>query len=87
MNKLQEELLKSIDILITERKKESQCSYFLDGVIKTANIDNTYTTTINGEDFTLKAIDGKTFVVGDIVDVCVKNGDFSRKFIVWKRVV
>ena len=87
MNKLQEELLKSIDMLIKERMDKLQYSYFLEGVVKTVNIDDTYIVTINGEEFTLKAIDDKSFIVGDIVDVCIKNGDFSRKFIAWKRVI
>lgn len=87
MNKLQEALLKSIDMLINERMSKLQYSYFLEGIIKTVNLDNTYTTTINGEDFILKSADGKSFIVGDIVDVCVRNNNFSRKFIAWKRVI
>lgn len=87
MNKLQEELLKSIDMLIQERMNKLHYSYFLEGIVKTENIDNTYTVAINGEDFILKPVDNKTFIVGDIVDVCVRNNDFSRKFIAWKRVL
>lgn len=80
MNKDQEELLKAVNTLITERLKTIGCNYYIDGKISAVNTSN-YTVIINGESYTLKARTGSTFVVGDIVQILVKNGDTSKKFI------
>lgn len=84
--KLQEELLKSIDLLIQERISNLGISYYLEGVIQSANLDSTYSTRINGEDFDIKTREGIALSVGDIVMICVPNGNFNNKFIDMKRL-
>ena len=76
-----EELCKSIDIIIKKRLEKIKFSYFLDGEIIAIQSDE-YTVKIDGNNYTkIKARSSLTLAVGDLVQVCVKNGDFSRKFI------
>lgn len=83
--KLQEELLKSIDLLIQERMSNLSFSYYLEGIIETINVDSTYTVKINDEVFDIKTREGLVLNVGDIVMICVPNGNFNNKFIDMKR--
>ena len=80
MNKNQEKLLKAVDTLVAERLKNIGLNYYVDGKISAVNTSN-YTVLIDGESYTLKARTGSNFVIGDIVQIIIKNGDTSRKFI------
>lgn len=73
-------LMESIDILILERLKNIGRNYYVDGKITAVNTSD-YTVLINGESYTLKARTGLSFIVNDIVQIIVKNGDWSKKFI------
>jgi len=49
-------------------------------------VDGTYNLTYNGDTLTnIKTREGLTLIVGDIVYICIVNGNFSEKFIDCKR--
>lgn len=84
-SEIQDEILKSINIMINKRLKELKFNYYIEGKITTVNGDGTYTVKINGEDETLSARSGLTLAVGEVVLICVPNGNTSFKFIDLKR--
>ena len=72
-------LVRFFDVNIKKVKYNTTCY----GFVKTVLGDNTYTVTINGQDFT---ISGTTmpiseYFVGNIVMIEVVNNDFSFKYI------
>jgi len=77
-----EDICQAIDTIINKRLSAIGCNYYVDGVIISKQVDGTYTVKINEQTYTgIKAKTGLSLSVGDAVQVCVKNGDFSRKFI------
>ena len=83
----QDSLLRSIDLLINERMSKLKFNRYIDGIIKEVQLDNKYLVTLDGEDYIIKARDGLTLALNDIVYVCVINNNFNRKYIIDKRVV
>lgn len=61
--------------------KNLSYDYHQYGVIKTVNTDNTYVVTINNVDFTLKARQGITPIIGNSVAVLIPNGNTNKKII------
>lgn len=85
-NKDKEELMKSIDILIIERLKNLKFNYYIEAEILTDNGDGTYNVSFNNKTLSnIKAREGLTLLVNDIVLICIVNGNFSNKFIDLKR--
>ena len=82
-------IFKTINIIAEKRladyKKYPRC-YYQDGYILNVNEDGTYDVVINTETQILKARQGLTLVVGNIVWVCVVNGNSSNKYIIDIRV-
>lgn len=80
-------ILDAIDKMIHERfKKLSKFNYYIEAKIETVNEDGTYD--IEFQETVLKNIkarEGLTLNVGDIVLVTIVNGNFSNKFIDCKR--
>lgn len=96
MDKKQQAILDAINVVANQAMKNIKCNYYIDGVITQVN-----TTTIslgqtiktyNIKDdcgnvfYNIPARSGFVGNVNDIVQICVKNGDFSRKFIDDKRL-
>jgi hypothetical protein len=80
-------ILDTIDIMIQERFKElAKFNYYIEAVVLTSNPDGTHNIEFNGQ--TLANINKRadlSLTIGDIVLVCVANGNFSNKFIDLKR--
>lgn len=81
---IQDQILKSIDIMIKEKLKNLKFNYYIEGKIVSIN-SGVYTVKINGEDETLSARSGLTLSVGEVVLICVPNGNTSFKFIDMKK--
>lgn len=83
MDKRQKAILDAVETIVRQTMKTVNCDYHIDGVIQTVNSNKTYNVKgTSGDVFeNLAARTGLTFRVGDIVQICVRNGDFSRKFI------
>lgn len=86
MNQIEKAILDTIDIMIQERLKKLPFNYYIEAKIETINNDGTYNIEWNGAILNnVKARNGLTLNVSDIVLVCVVNGNFSNKFIDLKR--
>lgn len=86
MDKYQEALLKSIDIMIEERIKKLKFDYSIEGSIVSFNDNGTYNVDYNGNILkNIKVRQGLDISVGDIVLIKILNGNFSNKFIDLKR--
>lgn len=80
--KTQQEIAKAIDILIKERLKNLSFNYYVRGIVQSVDtVNGIYTVKINDSASTLKALDGKTYSVNDVVFILVVNGNFSEKYI------
>lgn len=78
----QDALLEAIDIAVENKLKKLGFNYYVDGVIKSKNIDNTYDVLINGTIY--KKVPSKNnfeYSVNDVVQVLIKNGNWNKKFI------
>lgn len=86
MNQIEKAILDTIDIMIQERLKKLSFNYYIEAKIETINNDGTYNIEWNGTVLNnIKSRDGLILNVGDIVLICVVNGNFSNKFIDLKR--
>ena len=78
----QDALLEAIDIMITNKIKNLGFNYYVDGVIKSKNDNNTYNVLINNEEY--KGIPSKNnfeYLVNDSVQILIKNGNWNKKII------
>lgn len=83
-NKIQQQLLESMKILIQEEIKKLKITYIIEGVVQKQLSSNLYEILYNKEIYSAKVFDSKVYNVNDVVDVLVRNGDFSEKIILWK---
>ena len=77
-------LLNAIDIVVQKRIEKLQIPYWIEGKIASI-IDDIHTVMVSGTEITVKAREGLSLSEGDIVLICVPNGDYSKKFIDVKR--
>ena len=78
----QDALLEAIDIAVENKLKKLGFNYYVDGVIKGKNIDNTYNVLINGEIYNnVPSKNNFEYSVNDVVQVLIKNGNWNKKFI------
>jgi len=79
-------LMQSIDIIIAERLSKLKYAYILTGVITTVVDSVNYKVFIDDSETSVKATNGVTYLVGDIVEILVENNNSSyEKKILWKR--
>lgn len=84
--RIQDEIYKTIDIIIGERFKSLPYNYCLEGTIMADNGDGSYQVEIYDSISTIKPIDNsKTYNVNDVVFVLVINNNFSNKYILCKK--
>lgn len=82
---LQEEILKSINILVDKKLKSLKFNYYIEGKITAVNSNGNYKVLINGEYEDLTAREGLSLKVNDVVLILVPNANTSFKFIDLKR--
>lgn len=85
VDKLQEEILKSINILVDKKFKNLKFNYYIEGKVLSKNLNGTYLVIINGEQENLKARSELNLNINDVVLILVPNGNTSFKFIDLKR--
>lgn len=83
---IQDSILKAIDTVVKNFIGQLGFNYYKDGKIVAINLPY-YTVEIDQENYTMKARTGLTLNIGDIIQVMIKNGDWSRKFIDDKRLI
>lgn len=87
MNDIQKAILDAIEKLVAEKVKRAKFCYYIDGKV-TAVANGRYTVKSGNSTYTnLPARTGAVYEVDDLVQICVKNGDSSRKFIDDKRLI
>lgn len=84
-DKFQEEILRSINILLNKKLKSLKFNYYIEGKITAVNVNGSYKVLINGEYEDLKAREGLTLKANDVVLILVPNANTSFKFIDLKR--
>lgn len=86
-NEIEEYLLKAIDIMILERFKElAKFNYYIEATVASNNPDGTCNIELNGQILNnIKKRQSLTVNVGEVILVCIVNGNFSNKFIDLKR--
>lgn len=81
MDKVQKAIFDAVDVVTAKKLKKLHYNYYIDGRV-TAVSSGKYTVVSGANTYTnVPCRTGKTFKVGDVVQICVKNGDLSRKFI------
>lgn len=79
---MQKAIFDAIDKIVSKKIKETGYSYYIDGEVTAVNSDGTYNIQHGNSTYrNVPARTSKTYAVGNVVQVCVKNGDSSRKFI------
>lgn len=86
MNEIEKNILNTINNRIKKHNAKLKFNSTIEGVIAEVVGGNIYKVKIHGVDEELKAIDGKQYVVGDIVKIMVYNNNYSDKAIWHKRV-
>lgn len=82
MEKEQNAILETIDIIVKKRLKNLGFNYYVDGVIQTDNNDGTYNVLINGTPYNNVSSKHKfIYSVGDTVQILIKNGNWKKKYI------
>ena len=86
-SEIENKLFEFVDMVVRERSKELMNSnYYIEASIVKVNDNALYDIEFTDKIYpNIKAREGLTLLVGDIVLVCVVNGNFSNKFIDLKR--
>lgn len=84
---IEEYFLNAIDVMVQERFKElARFNYYIEATVISVNDDETCDIDYNENLLSkVKFRSDLTLQVGDIVLVCIVNGNFSNKFIDLKR--
>ena len=84
MDKYQENLLQAIDIIVEERLKNLKFNYTITGKVTEVIDSVNYKALINNEESKVKAINGQTYLVNDVVYVLMQNNNKSDRLILCK---
>ena len=80
--KLQEAIMSAVNTIVDKKLKNIKRNYYVDGVIKNKNDNDTYNVLINNEVY--KDIPSQhklNYEAEDTVQILIKNGDWNKKFI------
>lgn len=82
MDDIQKAIFDAVNKIVSKKIKECNFCYYIDGEIIQENSDGTYNIQQGNSIYrNVPARTDKSYLVGDVVQVCIKNGDSSRKFI------
>ena len=84
MDSYQENLLKAIDIIVEERLKNLKFNYTITGKVTEVTDSINYKVLINNEESKVKAINGQTYLVNDVVYILMQNNNKSDRLILCK---
>lgn len=84
MSVLQDKIINAIELIIDEKINQLAFNKTLEGKITAVLTAPNYTIVYNGDEYTAKAINGETYLVGDRVYILVLNNNFSNKIILCK---
>lgn len=81
---IQEKLIAYVDVIITSYLSQLKFNTTIEGVIVSAISPSLYKVKINNIEYSAKCLNGITYQVNDVVDILIRNNNFSEKIILWK---
>ena len=81
---IQEKLIAYVDVIITSYLSQLKFNTTIEGVILSQVSPSLYKVKINNIEYSAKCLNGITYQVNDVVDILIRNNNFSEKIILWK---
>ena len=81
---IQEKLIAYVDVIITSYLSQLKFNTTIEGVILSQVSPYLYKVKINNIEYSAKCLNGITYQVNDVVDILIRNNNFSEKIILWK---
>ena len=81
---IQEKLIAYVDVIITSYLSQLKFNTTIEGVILSQISPSLYKVKINNVEYSAKCLNGITYQVNDVVDILIRNNNFSEKIILWK---
>ena len=81
---IQEKLIAYVDVIITSYLSQLKFNTTIEGVILSQISPSLYKVKINNEEYSAKCLNGITYQINDVVDILIRNNNFSEKIILWK---
>ena len=81
---LEYKILDAISILLEGKLKGLKFNATIEGIILEKLSPSLYKIKYNDEEYTAKCLNGQTYAVNDVVDILIRNNNFSEKIILWK---
>ena len=81
---IQEKLIAYVDVIITSYLSQLKFNTTIEGVILSQVSPSLYKVKINNIEYSAKCLNGVTYQANDVVDILIRNNNFSEKIILWK---
>ena len=81
---IQEKLIAYVDVIITSYLSQLKFNTTIEGVILSQVSSSLYKVKINNIEYSAKCLNGITYQTNDVVDILIRNNNFSEKIILWK---
>ena len=81
---IQEKLIAYVDVIITSYLSQLKFNTTIEGVIVSVISPSLYKVKINNIEYSAKCLNGITYQANDVVDILIRNNNFSEKIILWK---
>ena len=81
---IQEKLIAYVDVIITSYLSQLKFNTTIEGVILSQVSPSLYKIKINNIEYSAKCLNGIAYQVNDVVDILIRNNNFSEKIILWK---
>ena len=81
---IQEKLIAYVDVIITSYLSQLKFNTTIEGVILSQVSPSLYKVKINNIEYSAKCLNGITYQVNDVVDILIRNNNFSEKIIFLK---
>ena len=81
---IQEKLIAYVDVIITSYLSQLKFNTTIEGVILSQVSPSLYRVKINNIEYSAKCLNGITYQINDVVDILIRNNNFSEKIILWK---
>ena len=81
---IQDKLIQAVGIVMDSYISKLKFNTTIEGVIISSISPTLYNVRINNEEYTAKCLNGITYAANDVVDILIRNNNFSEKIILWK---
>ena len=81
---IQEKLLQMVEIVVDSYLQKIKFNTTIEGVILSQVSPSLYKVKINNIEYSAKCLNGVTYQINDVVDILIRNNNFSEKIILWK---